>query len=239
MSYCVYSPSYGRPTKAITHKLFRPDRFYYVVHEEEEAAYRQLGVQLKVIPKGNINGIAVARNWILDNADSEWFIQCDDDITKFTWLLRPHFLTLTVDHLDHLILSHFQMAEDMGIKLWGMNVLQDPKAYRQTNPYVMNRPILGPFSAMIKHDLRYDTTLYLKEDYDMFLQIMNRFGSCLRANFLFYYADHLSKEGGCQSYRTEAREREQQALLQKKWGSQIVRYNEGNPASFNMRIRLG
>lgn len=237
--YFVYSPSYRRAQSAVTHKLFPQEKFAYVVREEEVSAYEHLGVRLIVIPQSaGVTNICSTRNWILDNARARWVIQADDDISKFSWIYERKYLALSVEHLDSILLSAFSMAEDLGISLWGMNILSDPINYSQIKPFSFHSPILGPFSATISVDLRYDERLTLKEDYDLFLQVMNRDGAAMRHNYLCYAANHFTLDGGCQEYRTDTKEREQQEMLQRKWGSDIVRYNWRDLESYNMRITI-
>jgi hypothetical protein len=236
--FIVYCPSYKRSDICRSHLLFDPAKFFYVVREEEEHLYRKKGVNLKVIPSGAVSNISNTRNWILNNAESDFVVQVDDDISKFSWIYGRKYIDLTVEQLDHVLQNNFQLALDFGVKLWGMNILVDPIAYSINAPYNFDKPILGPFSASIALDVRYDESLPLKEDYDLFLQVMNKHGKAMRHNYLVYFCDHFKLKGGCQSYRTDEFEAEQKAALQKKWGSDIVRKNERNPDSVNMRIRL-
>ena len=68
----------------------------------------------------------------------------------------------------------------------------------------------------------------MKEDYDMTLQQCNKYRGCLRLNFLTYNVKQSEQKGGCASYRTLMREKEQFELLRKKWGSEIVREDKSN-----------
>lgn len=238
LDYQVWCPSYKRPKKVKSHLLFPEDKFFYVIHEEEEHLYRKTWPNLQVIPRGMTGSIARARNWILNNNTNRWLIQVDDDLSAINWTHQRDKRKLTVEELDDVVLDHFQLCEDADIKMWGMNLIVDPKAYRQYNPYSFDAPVLGTFTATLDLDLRYDEDLPLKEDYDLFLQVINKYGRALRANFLNYSCDHLDMSGGCQEYRTKEFEDSQKDALQKKWGSKLVRYNERNPDSTNMRIRI-
>lgn len=236
--FWIYSPTYKRHDNlAKTHLLFK-DKFSYVVHEEEYSKYKNLYHSLKVIPKGNISHIAGARNWILENSDYKYIIMADDDISKFTFLKKREREVLSEKKVLETINYMFQITLDMGIGLWGMNLRDDPFAYHVNRPFSFKSPILGPFCGHVIDDLRYDENLTLKEDYDFFLQKMNRYKFCIRANYVSYVCDHEKLAGGCQEYRTTEFEKEQMALFRKKWGSQVVRFNERNPESINARIRL-
>ncbi len=233
----VYCPSYKRSDIAISHKLFKPDRFTYVVRESEYEKYLHLGVNLLRITDP-VNNICETRNWIYDHAPIKNRLQVDDDMSGVHWFYKKERLLLDIDQLDCIITRHFEIAEDLGIKMWGLNILPDPIAYTTFKPYNFNKPILGPFTATLDMDLRHDPRLTLKEDYDMFLQVMHKYGKVMRCNFLSYQVDHQKMRGGCQTYRTIEKEREQNLLLQKKWGSEIVITNTKNAESINMRIML-
>ena len=112
--------------------------------------------------------------------------------------------------------------------MWGLNLLPDKGAYREYTPFGLKQMILGPFQGFYGMDLRYDEALPLKEDYDLSLQCLNKYRRTLRFNAYHYECDQHTGEGGCATYRTMETEREQFDLLQKKWGSKIVKVdNQG------------
>ena len=77
----------------------------------------------------------------------------------------------------------------------------------------MKSVILGPFQAFNNLDLRYDENLPLKEDYDLSLQVLNKYRKTLRFNAYHYIAKQHTNLGGCADYRTREREKEQMDLL--------------------------
>lgn len=163
----------------------------------------------------------------------------DDDMTAIGWTLNRQPKKLSVEHVDYIIQNAFIMAADIDVPCWGMNVNNDPKAYSIISPFNFTLPILGPFLALRKFELRYDTRIHLKEDYDFFLQHIHKYRKVLRFNYLFYLVDHQKMPGGCQTYRNPEIEKEHNRMLQEKWGSDIVRDNYIHKDSINMIIRLG
>jgi len=117
----------------------------------------------------------------------------------------------------------FQMAQDLNIKYWGMNMLSDKGAYREYTPFAFKSCILGPFQAFNNLDLRYDEKLPLKEDYDLSLQVLNKYRKTLRFNAYHYIVKQHTNTGGCADYRTIQYEKDQMAALVRKWGSKIVK----------------
>ena len=237
-NYKVYCPSYKRHNLATTHLLFKPETFCYVVGESEVEAYKKLGVDVKSIPEEKNTCIAAARNWILENRDQQNLVQVDDDMKAIYWILRRERIPLSPDDIHHQIVNGFQMSKDLGAGLWGMQVNPDPMTYSTKYPFLLNKPVCGTFCGISDIELRYDETITLKEDYDYFIQSMLKYRKVLRFEFLCYYVDHQKMAGGCQEYRTHEKELENKIKFKKKWGDKIIRDNERNPDSYNLRIRL-
>jgi hypothetical protein len=237
MSWHIYSPSYRRSDVAITHKLFPPGRFTYVVREEEYHLYEKLGVDVLSIPPGSVKDIASTRNWILNNKKHKYIIMVDDDIKAFYWIYKRNKISLNPEKLCEQLENGFQLGIDSKSGVWGMNLQTDPMMYRISTPFSFNSPVLGPFVGIIDDSLRYDESLPLKEDYDFFLQQLRKHRKALRVNYLSYDADHLKLKGGCQSYRSDELEKSQNELLIKKWGNSIIDFNPRNPDSINLVIK--
>ena len=109
-----------------------------------------------------------------------------------------------------------------------MNLLPDKGAYREYTPFSLTVPILGPFQAFNNLDLRYSESLPLKEDYDLSLQVLNKYRKTLRFNAYHYYVKQHTNIGGCADYRTLEREKAQIIAFQKKWGKQIVQEDKSS-----------
>ena len=61
----------------------------------------------------------------------------------------------------------------------------------------------------------------------MTIQQCNAYRRVLRLNMFHMVKNAHGNKGGCSNYRTLEREREQFSLLQKKWGSRIVKRDDG------------
>lgn len=131
------------------------------------------------------------------------------------------------------------VCKDLGFKFWGGNCNQDAMAYMTYTPFGFSKYIGGPLQIFLKgNECFYDERLPLKEDYDMTLQQCNKYRGCLRLNFLTYNVKQSEQKGGCASYRTMLREKEQFELLQKKWGSEIVREDKSNKGGTKKQKRF-
>lgn len=231
------SPSYKRAGK-VKIREWLPD-VILAVHEFEEAEYRENdGGELLIIPDGLRGNIAKVRNFILDELfkRDEFVVMMDDDTKEIVYFENMKRRTFeSVEQFESFCLNGFIMCQEFGFKLWGLNLLDDPKAYREFTPLSTQAPILGPFSAHIRNPLRYDARIPLKEDYDMALQHLHKYRGILRFNKYAYSVDHIEGEGGCTSYRMRDREIEQGYTLVRKWGNKIVHYNPDK--SINPKIK--
>ena len=215
-----YSPSYKRPNDVHTHKWL--DNVVYVVSYSESKSYANTHNNLWVVPDEAQGSVSRIRNYILDNAIEDQIVMLDDDITHFARWTKQKSEKLNGTQFNEFVEEGFILAEQMDVRLWGVNLLQDKGAYREYTPFSMTQCILGPFQAFNKLDLRYDENLPLKEDYDLSLQVLHKYHKTLRFNAYHYVAKQHTNTGGCADYRTMQREKEQFELLVRKWGSKIV-----------------
>lgn len=215
----ILSPSYNRADSCITQKYL--PRCTYVVAKSEAKRYRANGHRIIAVPNQVQGNVSRVRNWILDNFKTVLIL--DDDIRRFGRWDNQKNIKLTSDDAMEFIEHAFILARQLRSKMWGMNLLPDKGAYREYTPFAFRSVVLGPVQGFTDMDLRYDELLPLKEDYDLSLQVLNKYRRTLRFNMYHYVCDQHKGVGGCATYRTMARERNQFFALQKKWGSDIVR----------------
>lgn len=174
-------------------------------------------------------GMATIRNWILNCAmHNEDVLMVDDDVTKVGYFEQRKRHALTEQQVYEFIENGFRMCREAGTILWGINLLEDKQAYREYAPLSLSSVVLGPFMGIINNSLRFDDELGLKEDFDYSIQVLNKYRKILRFNKYHYSVGHLVGKGGCISYRTSQREKEQMKRLVKKWGNKIVKFKDGD-----------
>ena len=215
-----FAPSYKRPDDVITHKYL--PFVTYVVAEFEADKYLANNYKVWVVPDKAQGNLCRIRNHILDNAKSKKVIIVDDDMSFIGRWNQQKAKKLNADEVFEFSENAFNLCNDLNIKYWGMNLLPDKGAYREYTPFSFTNYIGGPFQAFNDLDLRYDENLPLKEDYDLSLQVLNKYRKTLRFNAYHYGVKQHINKGGCADYRTKKREEEQFFLLQKKWGNKIV-----------------
>jgi len=221
----IFCPSYKRANKLMTHKYL--ETVIYVVAEAKADDYKKTGVNLWIVPDSAQGNLCRIRNYILDNADVERILILDDDLKSIHRWNKGKSRRLNPDETREMLDMGFNLAEELGAVFWGINLSNDKGIYREYTPISLTAYIGGPFQAHLNNPCRYDESLPLKEDYDMTLQVLNQFRKNLRLNMYYYNCDQHGKPGGCAAYRTLSREKEQFDLLQKKWGSDIVKKDSG------------
>jgi hypothetical protein len=71
----------------------------------------------------------------------------------------------------------------------------------------------------------------------MTLQQLNANRKVLRVNKFFYIKESASNVGGCATYRNMDAEREQLVLLQRKWGSAIVKFDNTSRSHSTKKVK--
>jgi hypothetical protein len=242
MKISVNVPSYKRP-KVETLEYLPFARIW--IDSSEATAYKKINPKAEIVEcrrgvQGNISRVRnhIIREEFKRGMDAVAII--DDDMRGvFYWEgMEKHLVERT--QFMRFLEKFTLMAEDLGAKLWGVNVSFDKQFYREYTPFSMVSYIGSPFTVILKGNACwYDESLPLKEDYDMTLQQLNRYRKVLRINKYFYLVRQSSQEGGCSLYRNHKTEMEQLKALQRKWGSNIVRIdrNDRNHQMVRSRVR--
>lgn len=216
-------PSYKRPQDCMTAEYLPSATIF--VHEFEVEEYKKYNPNpIIAIPDSlQKTGMATIRNFILDNTPDDEVIMIDDDIRSFGYYEKGEQIFINEEKFLRFAENAFEMTKELGSILWGVNLNNDRKVYREYSPFSLSSVILGPCMGIIKDkDIRFDEKLGLKEDYDYSLQVLNKYRKILRFNKFHYVAAHMTKKGGCATYRTTDKELSQAQAFQRKWGSRIV-----------------
>ena len=236
MMVVVCCPSYKRPTVE-TLRYIPFCRVYVDGKEYEDYCNANPGADIVRCADGVQGNLCRVRNYILRqefDGGADAVVIVDDDMEGlYLWRGNENFsmskVKIETEDLIPFLEKYSLMCEELGFKFWGANCNQDAMAYRAYTPFGFSKYIGGPFQAFLKgNECFYDESLPLKEDYDMTLQQCNKYRGCLRLNFLTYNVKQSEQAGGCATYRTMIREKQQFEALQKKWGTDIVREDTSN-----------
>ena len=202
------------------------------VCESEYKKYTEVNDKEKIVScaKGIQGNLCRIRNHILKTEFSngaDVVLIVDDDMSGIFYFEKNKTHKVQTNEFLAFVEKHSILAKDINAKLWGCNIAQDRQFYREYSPFSTTSYIGGPFQAFLSGNAcYYDESLPLKEDYDMTLQQLNKYRVVLRMNKFFYRVKQSKQAGGCATYRNFNREMEQLFLLQKKWGSAIVKVDK-------------
>lgn len=228
MQISVNSPSYRRPNAVKTLSYLPFCRIW--VDEGEAEAYQKgnPGAEIIACPKGVQGNVARIRNYILDKEferGMDAVLLLDDDISCIErYEYRDGYaynrVKVEADDFFEFLEKYTLMAQELGVKEWGVNCNSDAMSYRQYTPFSMSGVFLGgPFQCFLKGNrCRYDEELPLKEDYDMVIQQYNLERKILRVNYYHYICEQSTIPGGCAAIRNREKEEQQFRALQSKWG---------------------
>lgn len=239
MKISVCCPSYKRP-KVETLDYLPYVKVYVDNKEYQDYIDANKGFEKNIIsvPDGIQGNVSRIRNYILDQELKDNDVVCivDDDmkgIYRYEGDKKYCYNKTLVKANEFLnfIEKYTIMCQDLGFKLWGVNLNEDALSYRQYSPFSTTAIILGPFSCHLKNDIRYDENLPLKEDYDLAIQHLNKYRGILRVNYYHYNCKQSKQAGGCATYRNYEREKQQLEALQNKWGKKIVKVDNSKNAN--------
>lgn len=234
MRISINSPSYKRAGAVDTFRLLPGAWFWVHAFEADDYKKANKRIKIKILPDALRGNVAKVRNHILKTqmSKADVTVMVDDDTKSIGYFHNCKRIRLKNEYEIRLMIKKYtQLAKDLGVWLWGINVSTDKQNYREYTPFSMTSYISASFSCFLKgNKIFYDERFPLKEDYDMTAQQCNINRRVLRINRYYYYKKGAEQPGGCATYRNVAIEMDQIRLLQKKWGSRIVSFdfNERN-----------
>lgn len=237
MKISINAPSYKRAKGVLTLDYLPQCKIW--VDEAEAEAYKEANPGASIIscPNGIQGNLCRVRNYILDKefaGGADVVLIIDDDLRAVErYVYDGNFgysrEKVAAEDFEEFLEKYSIMAADIGAKFWGVNCNSDAMSYRHDTPFSTTSYIGGPFQCFLKgNKCRYDEALPLKEDYDMTLQQLATERVVFRVNSYHYHCKQSEQAGGCATYRNRVREAEQFELLQKKWGTKIVKRDLSN-----------
>ena len=232
MKISVCCPSYKRP-KVETLDYLPFCRVYVDGKEYDDYVKANPSGDIVKCPDGVQGNLCRVRNYIIDNElnknNCDAVLIIDDDLKGIFYYEKKERVKVEKDDFLVFLQKYTLMAQELGAKFWGVNVNADKQCYREYSPFSTVSYIGGPFQCFLKgNNCLYDESLPLKEDYDMTLQQLNKNRVVLRVNKYFYDCKQSKQAGGCATYRNSQKEMEQLLALQKKWGKDIVKFDNND-----------
>jgi len=190
---------------------------FFVKDEQDKRLYLENGAK-EVVVSGTLMD---SRNASLEYCFKlgKICIQLSDDLERimindFTGK-RTHSYTNAKNVID-TVLPHFIESD---YYFAGFPPTNNP--FFALKEYEYDKFIVGDFIIIKPNQLRFDTNLRLKEDYDYTLQHIKELNGCVRYGAFLNSFKHYSNKGGAVAYRTSQLEQETIKYLQTKWGECI------------------
>lgn len=196
----------------------------WLVANGEKVFYQAMGAN-NVVEAG---GLMAARNQALDMAfaNKRICVQLSDDIMRIKrGLNKKESQTITFDEAIQIILKGMEQTKAM---LGGVAPTANAFFTNFQIPVRTRHFIVGDFIVIKPTDLRFDTNMRLKEDYDYTLQHLDKYGAVARCDLVLAEFKHRTNAGGAVEYRTDDLEQETIEYLKQKWGD-VVRDNPRRP----------
>jgi hypothetical protein len=214
MKHNVYVISAGRYDKLPFDKI-QKNKYIFCVKNGEGKLYKENGC-LNVYETGNLMD---SRNFALEHAfeQNKICVQLSDDIKKV--VVNKNFGCPAKVELDFAIEDIVKRFNEVkGVKLLGIPPTDN---YFFANKIVsVNTFCIGDMLFVKPSDIRFDTQLTLKEDYDFTLQHKQRADVIRYQKYLFTF-EHYSNKGGAVDVRDDKEEQKNIRILKSKWGDKI------------------
>jgi hypothetical protein len=215
MSYNIYVISAGRYDK-LKFTNEQKNKYIFCVKNGEKHLYKTHGCK-NVFETGTLTQ---SRNAALDMAfnENKICVQLSDDLIKVT--TNKNFLAkkqVDIDFAINQLVNVFQKVN--GVYLMGIPPTSND--FFAKSLISKNTFCIGDMLFVKPNDLRFDTSLTLKEDYDYTLQHLNKYQNSFRYQKYLFEFEHYKNKGGAVDYRTEQEEQKNIKILFAKWGNKI------------------
>lgn len=233
-------PSKGRAGVTKSDKLLTTATLF--VPESELHQYQAVTDGPIVAIPNNVKGITPTRNWILKNSKERYVVFVDDDLDKQGWTkhYKDHtrIKPLTQDEWLIEFARLFNMLEELGWKVWGVKTEGSPKSSYPYKPINFRSYVTASCMGMINDgSMLFDENYTVKEDYEITLRHLEKYGGILTARYLFWQNSHWVDDGGCKDYRTQAIEAKAIQDLAKQYPGRIRQITKGG-SNYSIELNL-
>jgi hypothetical protein len=234
MNIKYVSPSYKRAKGCLVLGFLSKIKVYVAPQEYDDYCKYNKEYQDRVVavPDGvQGNGKSKCMNWMLDNLwdeDTDAIIMIDDDVSGIMKHIKnAKDEKISEEDFYELVENWVRLAKEWGCGMFAISPSSDPLVYDEFAPFRLHGYCDGQVTGWcMKNEIRYDEELTIKEDVDFALKNWQKYHKCLRIEK--YYPKSKSfgdNEGGCNVFRSSEEEKRQFKIMQKKWGTDIIRPN--------------
>lgn len=217
--------SHKRADNVIT--KYAIDNCIICVPESQADEYKHFNPDNELlIHPDSVVGLSPKRQWILNKVGD--CFQTDDDVRSVNRVYVPDNYekpyVLTSKEAYDLIQDEYNLAKEMGVKLFGFNRSANPFGYNGNRPIDHNKYICGGGLGLISGGKLFfpDYPFFVGEDY--WINALNahyyRF-SFIDQRFTFSFMQTEKGKGGVADYRTMEKRKETYFFLKQKFGDAI------------------
>jgi hypothetical protein len=218
-------PSKGRAGLTTSQKVL-PNLGTWYVPESEIHQYKGLYKNIVAVPK-DVQGITPTRNWILKNTNEKKVIFIDDDVKYCGYTKLGISQSKKIEIRDEgfwaeEFLKGFDLTEQLNYKMFGLKTESAPRSIYPYKPILTKTYLTASCMGIINDgEFYFDETFKVKEDYEICLRHIVKYGGILGIRYLHWENDHWGKDGGCKDYRTITMEKEAIKKLIKMYPNMI------------------
>lgn len=193
------------------------------VPEDQEQDYRRFNPNTEIITHPEINGLAMKRNWIIQQYDDVFMV--DDDIQYIERVYTRENRFMSPQEANNTIQDLYQKAIALDAHLFGFSEDANPLHYNQYKPIVLKGYINGCAFGIRKSDKLYFTdTVVAVEDY--WINLLNLYHHrypLIDTRFCFAQKPNstFSSSGGLALHRTMETEKRDTLYLRATFGEVV------------------
>lgn len=233
-------PSKNRAGRTTTNKIL-PNLGTFFVPESEVHQYKNIK-NIVGVPN-NVHGITQTRNWILKNTNERDVVFIDDDAKNVGYTKMLEYSSQKIDIKDEgfwieQFLLAFDLCEQMGYKMWGVKTEAAPRSVHPYKPILTRTYLTASCMGMINDgEFYFDETYKVKEDYEICLRHIKKYGGILGIRYLHWENEHWITDGGCKDYRTISIEKEAIRKLHYQYPN-MIRKAKRKGSQFTIELNL-
>lgn len=228
-------PSKGRPYKSKSMDFLGGGAIMFAPQCEVKDYEKIYPGKIIGVPD-DVRGITPTRNWILKQHLGEDVVFVDDDLKVCKYLkyygncVLKH-TKLTGEQVKAEFEKLFELTKSLGWKIWGVNTESSKISTRINKPFIFRSYITASCMGIVNDGtLFFDESYKVKEDYEIGLRHVVKYGGVLKARYFYWENEHWTTDGGCKEYRTNAVEDECIRKLIKQYPGMVRRVSRKNSA---------
>lgn len=213
-------------------KHFPFDEVVFFVSKGEAKSYKMYGADQVVECERNI---CDARNkaFLYAKEQGLYCVQTSDDLKSISVVQNnKKHKTNTLEAIQDII----NKMQETSAKLCGVSITDNILNYKKD--WSLDKLVVNDLIVIAPdNEILYDTDAYLKEDYDMYIMQMQKYGIVLRADKYLCNFPHRQNKAGANTYRTYDTEKKQNEYVINKHKGLIIPHNRrDNQVSINYKL---